>query len=314
MTVNIGIDYTPGHWRVCSVEQERAAEFHTCATSGDVQALISQVSALYPEPTIVVSLDVTTPFRALPELTEEQVERLAQRYHPTPAHTEVRETLLALRSMSTHSYCAPSVEYLPTIPLHRRLMRPALGNANEVCAAMALLHNMRAQDAAWPEMNFFYINVGETGSCVLVIRDGQVVDGIGTLPGSSLLSAYGYLARLESADSDEPGEAQKREALRQALQEAFWEGLTQELAGLLAIHHIEDIVVLGQQSSSLAERLADLYQIYLFPHAQSESEGYEAALGAALLAEGLERDGCAAEVVDHLQIRQAGQFALFPDL
>lgn len=312
MTIHIGIDYIPGQWRVCSVEQGRA-EFQTCATSGELQSLLSQVCALYPEPTLVVSLDVTTPLRALATLTDEQLERLAQRYHPAPAFPEVRETLLALRAMSTRSYCAPSAEYLPTIPLYRRLMRPALGSANEVCAVVALLHNMRTQEASWPEMNFFYVNVGEHGSCVLVLKDGQIINGIGTLQGSSLLSAYGYLAKLESASSGRPEEAKQRETLREALQEAFWEGLTQELAGLLAIHHIEDIVVLGQKSASLAERLADLYQVYLFPHAQSEGEGYEAALGAALLAEGLEGDGYAADVVNHLQLRQADQFALLPD-
>jgi hypothetical protein len=81
--------------------------------------------------------------------------------------------------------------------------------------------------------------------------------------------------------------------------------LTQELAGLLAVHHSEDIVVLGQQSERLVERLADTYQVYLFPYAHSEREGYESAIGAALLAEGLEQAGSSGAVVDHLQLRQA---------
>ncbi len=68
--------------------------------------------------------------------------------------------------------------------------------------------------------------------------------------------------------------------------------------------------MLGQESARLIERLADSYQIYLFPQASSEHEGYEAALGAALLAEGLELGGSAADVVNHLQIRQAEQVAL----
>ena len=64
----------------------------------------------------------------------------------------------------------------------------------------------------------------------------------------------------------------------------------------------------------MIERLADVYQVYLFPHAHTEREGYEAALGAALLAEGLEQDGSACEVVNRLQIRQANRIALVADL
>jgi hypothetical protein len=93
------------------------------------------------------------------------------------------------------------------------------------------------------------------------------------------------------------------EILRQALDEAYWEGLIQELAGFMATHHIEDIVVLGEESSTLVERLADLYQVYLFPYAHTEREGYEVALGAAILAEGLNQIQSAAELVAYLQIQ-----------
>lgn len=307
MAISIGIDYTPGRWRICSVEQGKQTEFQTCATAGEMQALASQVCALYPEPTIVMSLDVTTPFGPLAALTEPQVNHLAQRYHPTPACTELKEALLALRSLSLRTYCAPSVECLPTLPAYRRLLRPALGNANEVCAIVALLHHMREQEASWPEMNFFYVNAGESGTCVLVIKDGQIVNGIGQVQGSPLPAAYQYLATLKSTEDAE--EESRRAVFRQAQEEAFWEGLRQDLAGLLAVHQIEDVVLLGQKSPALVERLADLYQVYLFPHAEPDGASYEAALGAALLAEGLEQDGCAAEVANHLQIPWAGQSA-----
>lgn len=313
MAISIGIDYAPGQWRVCNVEHDKQAEFQVCATAGEMQALVSQVCALYPEPTIVISLDVTTPFAPLSALTEQQLDHLAQRYHPTPACSEVKEALATLRSLSQHAYCAPSVEYLPTLPAYRHLLRPALGNANEVCAIVALLHYMREQEASWPEMNFFYVNASESGTCVLVIKDGQIVNGIGLVQGSPLPAAYQYLATLESAEDAE--EEAARATFRQAQNEAFWEGLRQDLAGLLAVHQIEDVVLLGQKSPVLIERLADLYQVYHFPHVHPDGAGYESALGAALLAEGLEQDGCAAEVVNHLQISLAGQGTLsFPRL
>lgn len=195
--LSIGVDYTPGQWKICVVDQGQPTELHTFAVASEVLAFVSQICALYPEPTIVLSLDVATPFSALQAFTDEQLDRLAQRYHPTPAFPEVREVLQALRRLSLRSYCAPSVEYLPTVPLYRRLMRPVLGTANEVCAVVALLQHMREQEAPWPEMNFLYVNTGENGTCALVLKDGQLINGIGILQGSSLLAASGYLETLE---------------------------------------------------------------------------------------------------------------------
>jgi predicted butyrate kinase (DUF1464 family) len=305
MAVSIGIDYTQGQWRVCRVEQGQLAEFRLFGSVEEMLVVVRQLCAQYPEPTIGISLDVATPFVSLPTLSDEQLERLVQRYHPTPAFIEVKAGLQALRTLSLRAYCAPSVEYLPTVPLHRFLMRPTLGSAREVCAVVALLHHMNEQQASWGEMNFFCINASENSTCVLVIVNGQIVNGIDPLQGSSLPAAYGYLASLESAEGLAEDEKAGNAALQAALGEAFWEGLTQELSGLLAVHHSEDIVVLGQQSERLVERLADTYQVYLFPYAHSEREGYESAIGAALLAEGLEQAGSSGAVVDHLQLRQA---------
>lgn len=311
MTQSLGIDYTSGQWRICRVEQGQAAELHVFGNTDEMLATLRQLCAQYPEPTIVVSLDVATPFVALSTLNDEQLERLVQRYHPTLAFIEVKAALQALRALSLSSYCAPSVEYLPTVPLHRYLMRSALGSAREVCAVVALLHFMRGQQAAWEEMNFFCVDAGENGTCVLVIVNGQVVNGIDTLQGSSLSAAYAYLAGVEGTTE---GEQSQSATLQPALDEAFWEGLTQELSGLLAIHHMEDIVVLGQRGDRLIERLADTYQIYLFPHAHTEREGYESALGAALLAEGLAQESDSAVVVAHLQLRQSKRNVLAPGL
>jgi predicted butyrate kinase (DUF1464 family) len=310
MAVSIGIDYRLGQWRMCCLEQGKVVELHLFEHADDMLVEVRQLCTRYPEPTLVIALDVSTPFVTLAHLSDEQLERLGQRYHPNAAFPEVKAALQALRALSLHSYCAPSVEYLPTVPLHRFLLRPALGSASEVCAVVALLHFMSEQQASWEEMNFFYVNASENGICVLVIVNGQIVNGIETLQGSALPAAYGYLTNQGLAEDEQ----ERREALLAALDEAFWEGLAQELGGLLAVHHTEDMVVLGQRSARLVERLADSYQVYLFPHADTEREGYEAALGAALLGAGLEEGESSAAVVEHLQIRQAERELLVPGL
>lgn len=306
MTVSIGIDYVPGQWRVCRVEQGQLAEFHLFESATAMLAVVRQLCVQYPEPTIVLALDGVTPFAPLSTLSDEQLEQLVQRYHPAPAFSEANMALQAVRALNLRSYCAPSVASLPTVPLHRCLLRPALGSARAVCAVIALLHYMREQQATWEEMNFFCVDAGANGTSVLVIVNGQVVNGIDPLQGSALPVIYRSLAELEGAQGlagDQPDER------ADILDAAFWEGLKQELAGLLALHHSEDMVVLGAQSARLVERLADTYQVYLFPHTHTEREGYEAALGAALLGEGLEQEGTSSVIVNHLQLRQANRAA-----
>lgn len=315
MAVSFGLDYASGQWKVCRVEQGQLAEQHVFENAHTLLEALHRFSAANPEAPLVISLDVATPFATLSELSAERLERLARRYHPTPAFREVTAVLQAVRTLSARCYCAPSVEYLPTVPLHRFLMRPALGSARELCTVVALLHFMREQQATWEEMSFFCVNASENGTSVLVIANGQVVNGINTLQGSAVPVAYGCLASLEGAQDLAEETSGLSAQLQTALDEAFWEGLAQELAGLLAIHHSEDLVVLGKQSEKLVERLGDTYQIYLFPHAHTEREGYEAALGAALLGEGLlAQAGGASEVVERLQIRQAERVLLVPDL
>lgn len=303
MAISIGIDYMPGQWRVCRVEQGQLAEFRQFGSAAEMLAVVRQLCAQYPEPTIVLALDGVTPFVPLSTLSDEQLEQLVQRYHPDPAFSEANMALQALRALNLRSYCAPSVAFLPTVPLHRCLLRPSLGSARAVCAVIALLHHMREQQATWEEINFCCVDAGATGTSVLVIVNGQIANGIDPLQGSSLPTISRSLAQLENLAGDRPDER------ADILDAAFWEGLKQDLAGLLALHHSEDLVVLGAQSARLVERLADTYQVYLFPHAHTEREGYEAALGAALLGEGLEQEGTASVLVNHLQLRQANRAA-----
>ncbi len=315
MSVSIGIDCRPEQWKVCRVEQGEAVELRLFKDADDMLEAVRQLCARYSEPALMIALDVPTPFVPLASLSDEQLERLVQHYHPTTAFTEITAVLQALRALSLRSYCAPSVEFLPAVPPYRFLLRPALGSASEVCAVVALLRFMREQQASWEEMNFFYVNAGENGTHVLVIVNGQIVNGIDTLQGSAVPVAYSYLASLDDAQELAEDEQETRAIIQTALDEAFWEGLTQELGGLLALHHSEDMVVLGPRSARLVERLADDYQVYLFPYAHTEREGYEVALGAALLSEGLEEAGSrSAEVVEHLQIRQARRELLVPHL
>ena len=284
MTVSVGVAATAGGWQICVVDQGRPLEIHTLTQADEMLDKVSSISALYPEPTIVLASGQPGPFSEIRTLVEAMTSPLA----PVSAEpSSLANVLRRLSTLSLQSYCAPSVAYLSSLPPYRKLLRADTGSASEVCAAMTLLHHMRGQGAAWSEMNFLSVNVDQAGTSILVLQNGQIVNGVGRVAGSG----------RDTAEHEWSTQEQE--------QVAFWEGLRQELAGLMAIHHIEDLVIRGPASEQVTESLAEVYQVYHFPQPQEIYKGYEAALGAALIAEGLNQESDAGELLEHLLLLHA---------
>ena len=258
-------------------------------------AYLEHTCALYPEPVV-----------ALASASDESLSSLQE---------NTRDLLIAIDSINLKNHCIPPVKHLPTIPTHRKLKQAALGTPAKLCTVATLLYHTREQEALWSEMNFLYLEVGENTRTIIVVEGGRIVNGIGGRVCTGMdkreSQKQGY---LNSSSKDTPpyaGEhtenALSNGELTQALEPAFWEGLTQDLAGLMAIHHFEDIVVTGQSSlkNAVIDRFGDTYQFYLYPQSEPHQEGFETAIGAALIAEGLYYPGLTAEVVEQLQIREA---------
>jgi hypothetical protein len=283
MALSIGLDITPDWWHICIMEQGQIVDLHKFPDVDAGIALLRQLCDRSPAAVIVLALDVQTPLQALSQSGTEQ----GSAPSVMPGFADRLSSVFL--SLGAQIYCAPSAAYLPAFPPYRRLMRASSGNARDVSAVLALLYQMRVQGADWQEMNFLWIRDSQQGVAIQVLKDGQIINGLGQLQGSAHPNALG----MEIPEG----------ALEPLLEEAFWEGLTQELAGLQAVHPIKDLVILSDGSHPLTERLAEHYQVYLFPHPGPDMEGYESALGAAVLAEGLAQPGPAAELVEHLQLR-----------
>ncbi len=283
MTMSIGIDYKAGTWKTCFAENGQTLELCTFANSDATLAYIESVCTLYPEPIIALSSALETTLCSLQTLLEEQ------EHTATPsAMIDLHRFLGAISSLNAKNFHLPALKSLASVPRYRKRKRKDMGNADKLCSVTTLLYRMRQQEAEWPEMRFLYLEVGEDDRSIVVIKDGRIIDGM--------------TVSIEAVEDDEEDE-QERE-------QAFWEGLTEDVAGLMAIHHFEDIVVIDHRSttqdqlnkSTVVDRLGDTYQLYLFPRSESEPEGFETAIGASLIAEGLFHPSLASEVVERLQI------------
>ncbi len=281
MTMSIGIDYKAGVWKTCFTENGQTIELCTFADSDATLAYIERLCAFYPEPIIALSSKLETTLCSLQMLLLEQ-DALAS----TADVTDLHNFLIAIGSLNARNFHLPALKNLKSVPRYRKRKRKDMGDADKLCSVATLLYRMRQQEAAWSEMRFLFLEVEENERSIVVIKDGRIVDGM--------------TVRME-ADEDEDEEEREQ---------AFWEGLSEDVAGLMAVHHFEDIVVTDRRStaqekldkSTIVDRLGDTYQFYLYPHNESEPEGFETAIGASLVAEGLFRPSLASEIVERLQI------------
>ncbi len=303
MVLNIGVDCSADDWKTCLMEHGHLLQLSSFTDALAMLAYVQHICAHYPEPTIALSSDLNTSFAALHTLTEQQFYEMTLYRGNQPMSDRLKELLIAIGSMNLRSYCIPAVAYIDSIPTYRKLNRADMGTAGNVSAITTILSRMREREAAWSEMRFLYLEVGHMTKSIVVVEDGYIINGIGT---QEHMYRDNWLDRRE------------KEAL---VEEAFWEGLTQDLAGLMAIHHFEDIVVREQSAAkedihrkdAVIERLGEHYQLYTFPGYESEKEGYDIAIGSALIAEGLAYEGPAAEVIERLRMREAvgnGQWAM----
>lgn len=282
MALSMGVVRHGNSWKTCMMEQEQLVERLVFENPAQTLSYLAHTCARYPELTLAVSVAGDAPFLSLSDSTARQWKTLLAFPFNDWGISEACEFLIAVKEMNLHSYLLPSMRYLPGIPWHRKVSSRFPGSSNDVCVVAALLSSLREREAAWSEMQFLCVQVNRDFKSIQALENGCIVNGMAaTLP-------------FDWQD----------ERMQAVYERALWEELTQDIGGLMAIHHIEDIVTLGDFQEEFIERFAENYQVYLFPSGADEP-GFECALGAAVLAGGLFLPGKAREIVDQLSIREA---------
>ncbi|WP_297164300.1 DUF1464 family protein [Thermogemmatispora sp.] len=306
MSLSIGIDYGRRSWKLCLLDEAQPPEYHCFASPAELLASLTRLCALFPEPVITLAAGNGLPLERLDRLASEQVAALTAGYdEPLPAlpagataaqpasgslpSTSIPLALTTfletLGRLNLHSYVLPGLLHLPTVPAYRLLLERLPASPAAVCRVVTLLYRLRQRETSWPEMRFLVLAAHSACWQVLVVEDGYLTDGVHGIPRDPALPL----------PPTAPTEGR--------FEQAYWEGLVRDLAGLLAVHHLDEVVISGRRSETLATRLGEVYQLYYFPYAPHEPRGFEAAFGAALIAAGLQHPrSLAAEVVQHLQL------------
>jgi predicted butyrate kinase (DUF1464 family) len=218
----------------------------------------------------------------------------------------------ALRDSGLPVVFLPGVIHLPTVPAHRKLNRVDLGTADKLCvAALALAQHARDEPA-------LVVEFGSAFTALVVLKDKQIVDGLGGTCGSlGGLSGGAWdgetaylLSPLQKADLFRGGIADVADS--ETAKAAFRESFAKAAAGLLNFHGFQDVYYGGTlfrthpdfTQAALGELPSSFYHLHYvgdLPGAWVK----HAAQGAAVVADGL-CGGAFSPLVDSLRLRAAG--------
>ena len=217
----------------------------------------------------------------------------------------------ALRDSGLPVVFLPGVIHLPTVPVHRKLNKVDLGTADKLCvAALALAQHNSSEPA-------LVVEFGSAFTALLVLKDKQIVDGLGGTCGPLGWRSGGawdgetayLLSPLSKADLFRGGAADIAD--RDTAEAAFREAFGKSVYGLLSLHGFRDVYYSGTlfrtHSDFTRSALGELSNEFFRLHYAGDLPGAwvkHAAQGAALIADGL-CGGAFAPLVEWLKLREA---------
>src|SRR5260370_16812293 len=112
MALSMGIDYSQGRWKTCLIENGIPLELLTLADTHAAFAYVEEVCAIYPELSIALSSPFDTVFGPLHTITASSL-----------LQHDLKDFLAALGTANLNTYSLPAINYLSSIPQHRKLTR-----------------------------------------------------------------------------------------------------------------------------------------------------------------------------------------------
>ena len=211
----------------------------------------------------------------------------------------------------------PGVIHLPTVPAYRKINRIDLGTADKLCvAALALAQLAAGCGNEYRRCDFCLVELGSAFTACVVVRQGQIVDGLGGTSGPVGWRSGGawdgeaayLLSPLTKNDLFTGGVLSIADA--EEGKTLFRESLLRAVAGLRAVTPFEQVVLSGRlletEPDFCATVATELARVGAVVRLESLRGAWvkHAAQGAALLADGL-AGGSFGPLVQHLMLTGA---------
>ncbi len=303
---SLGVDYGTGSWKTALLGEVGPPERQAFTSPDEVRAYIEEIDRRHPGLPIVLPSGFGVPLTRVQELDDRDRFEIALR-REAPAERGLSRFLLALQATRLNAYCIPAIKLLPSVPIHRKINRVDMGTSDKLCAAAYFISRSHERGTRLDEIDFILLEVGEAFRAIVAVRSGRIVDGLGGTAGGIGPRCRGRidgeLAYLYEWDSKEliyrGGARDIEERFGSYGDGAFWEELEKDLLAFLQFYGLKAIIVAGRRKQEIVRGLGRRFQM----QARDENdEGFEAAAGAALLAEGI-AGGRQEPLVTHLGLR-----------
>jgi len=306
--LSLGIDFDATAWRAAAWDEDRAADLHTFGSMEEVWGYVDDLLSLHPATPVVLPSGFGVPLTRVAEIMDQDIFEmtLERRWQRTDT---LGRFLAEARRRALRAFCIPAAKLLPSVPPHRKLNRVDLGTSDALCAAAWAIHCLGAAGRSHNACDFVLLHTRPSTRSLLVIQAGQIVDGVGTTSGLLEPGQGELLNPLASQPGHDRTTRRAAEASGCAAgysQTTLCEGLQKELFGLLGFHKLSQVILTGVRRAEISQTLKERLPLVPLP---APADGYEPALGAAVIAAGL-TGGPTANLVERLGLREARERVL----
>jgi predicted butyrate kinase (DUF1464 family) len=309
---SLGIDYGTGSWKSALIEGPRILALERFEDPAVLYPALEEKARNAPHLPIVLPSGFGIPLKRIQEVDDRDLFEMTLR-QGDPAEKGLGQFLHRLRHTDLHAYCIPSVKLLRSVPVHRKVNRIDMGTADKLCTVAYLLHCQVSRGESLETQDFLVAEVGEGFKALMVVRGGRIVDGLGGTAGHLGPRARGAidgelacLYPFSKAMVYRGGAVDIEARFGSYGHHAFWEGLEKEIVLFLNYYGLRRILVTGRRKHAVMERLGGQYPM---DAPLEDGEGFEAALGAAILADGI-AGGQFRKLADHLGLRETTERVL----
>ncbi|MFI5340843.1 MAG: DUF1464 family protein [Candidatus Methylomirabilales bacterium] len=306
--LSLGIDSDATAWRIAAWDEDRAADLQTFAQVDELWDFVEDLISLHPAMPIVLPSGFGIPVTRAGEILDQDIVEMT--LQPSrPIADKLGKFLAEARRRPLRAFCIPGVKLLPTVPPHRKVNRLDLGTSDALCAAAWAIHCLEATGRAHAACDFLLLHTRIDSRSLLVVQGGRIVDGMGTTTDQTGVAREGVLAPLASHPGGTPSPRRMHDARSEPPdcgQAALWETVEKESLGLLGFHKLSEVIPTGVRRVEFSQALEGRLPLVQLP---APPDGYEAALGAAVIAAGL-TGGPSARLVEHLGLWEARERVL----
>lgn len=307
---SLGIDYGTASWKLAFIEGPRVLALKQFEDWTQLEPVLKEIVTEHPGLPMVLPSGFGIPVKRIQEVDDRDLFEMTLR-RGDPAEKGLGQFLQKMRTGDFHAYCIPSVKLLPSVPVHRKVNRIDMGTADKLCAVAYLLHRQLALGESLETQAFLSLEVGEAFKALIVVQGGRIIDGLGGTAGYMGPKARGavdgelvYLYAFDKAKVYSGGGLDTR--FGHHGEEGFWEGLEKEIVLFLSFYRLPRILVTGRRKDAVIHRLGTRYPMEI---PLEEEQGFEAAFGAAVLADGI-AGGQLRKIADHLGLRDVRERVL----